>query len=174
MKRHSSNFLFAILLVLLVMLFAGCSSYNTPPDVRSVQECFQNNRDNIQIIVDFMVYTGYADIYIENTDGTMLVDASGTIQNGLIEKQIDDDMVVAAVSQLLENREYVGINKIGNTIEFQQWSGLLDIGCGIAYTVNGTDAPEIQFATKLIPISEDGWFYYIYDYNEWREQRTID
>ena len=121
-----------------------------------------------------MVYTGYADIYIENTDGTMLVDASGTMQNGLIEKQIDDDMVVAAVSQLLENREYVDINKIGNTIEFQQWSGLLDIGCGIAYTVNGTDAPEIQFATKLIPISEDGWFYYIYDYNEWREQRTID
>ncbi len=28
--------------------------------------------------------------------------------------------------------------------------------------------PEVQYATEFTPVSDDGWYYYVADYNEWR------
>ena len=39
---------------------------------------------------------------------------------------------------------------------------------GIAYSINKTDKPVIEFLTELEQLSENGWYYYKADYNEWR------
>ena len=91
-----------------------------------------------------------------------------TMQADLRELPIEDREVTAAVQRLQDS--YQNIRKNGNTIVLNQWAGLADIGCGIAYSINGTDAPKVQFMTVLVPLSEDGWYYYVDDYNEWRNE----
>ena len=68
-------------------------------------------------------------------------------------------------------RGYKGIGRDGNTIYFVRWTRLMDFGAGIAYSVNGKDEPELDFVTKLEPLSEDGWYFYEEDYNEWRVRK---
>lgn len=157
-----SNWCFLLTLVL-GMILTGCSS--KPPSVESVEEHFQNNYDDIQIVVEFMSNSGYNSIYIKGIDGMMLAD--------LEDVPITDESVFDAVKRLLGtpltgNRQYYYVSKSSNTIEFYQWKGTAEIGCGIAYTINGTDIPDVQYATELVQLSEPGWYYYVDDYNAWR------
>ena len=46
--------------------------------------------------------------------------------------------------------------------------GLQDIGCGIACSINALEMPEIEYMTELVPLSTEGWYYYVDDYNKWR------
>ena len=151
-----------LLLVMISHLFTGCFNYDVPPDINSVQQRFQNYDDSIQMIVDYMICTGYENIYISDTNGTMFAD--------LEERPIDEEAVIMAINQLLGKDVYLRITKRGNSIWFSHWEGVRDVGCGIAYTINGVDFPEVSFATEMIPLQEKGWFYYMYDYNAWRIQ----
>lgn len=152
-------------MVMILSLLTGCFGCNIPPDISEVQQRFQNNREAIQTIVEYMIDTGYEDIYV--------LDSSGAILVGPKEMKIDNEAVCAAIKQLLENGEYIDVDKEGNTIYFEQWRGIRDIGCGIAYSINGVDTPEVQFMTELAPLSEGGWFYYVADYNSWRNGKRI-
>ena len=152
--------------IIIIMAFCisfTCCDNNTPPDVDSVQEHFLNNYSDIQVIVEYMVSSPYENVYI--------MDANGTMQADLTWMEIADEEVMAAVNNLLKNGEYIQIIKIGNTISLLQWCGTRDIECGIAYSINRTDAPDVQFMTTVVPITEDGWYYYIADYNKWRNTR---
>ena len=149
--------------MVILQLIPGCV-YETPPDAISVQQIFLNNEDNIQVVVEYLTSIGYENVYITGASDSMLADLSDIA--------IDDPAVCSAVNQLLDEGEYVDIKKRGNTIAFEQWNGLHDIGCGVAYSINGTDLPEILFLVELTPISKDSWFYYTYDYNAWRNQKN--
>ncbi len=152
----------AILAVVLAFLCAGCRS--TPPTVEAVEERFNENYDDILTVVSFMINSGHEDIQIRDYSGTMYVDFEWI--------DITDASVNSAVERLLGSNLYRYIFKSGNTIQFIQWTGLQDIGCGITYTINGIDLPEIQHMTEIVPLSQDGWYYYVDDYNEWRLQQT--
>ena len=86
------------------------------------------------------------------------------------EIEISDESVIAALKHLRENG-YTGINKYRNTIEFRVWEGIRDVSCGIAYLIED-DKIEIQYVTETEPLPEDGWFYYVTDYEEARIRRT--
>ena len=137
----------AILAVVLAFLCAGCRS--TPPTVEAVEERFNENYDDILTIVSFMINSGHTDIQIRDCSGTMYVDFEWI--------DITDASVNSAVERLLGANLYRYIFKNGNTIEFVQWTGQQDIGCGIAYTINGIDLPDIQYTTEIIPLAKDGW-----------------
>ena len=66
--------LFSITLVLIVLLFVVIfgfaiidASCNQAPDVTDVQSQFLDNYDSIEIVVDYMVNSGYEKIYIKDT-----------------------------------------------------------------------------------------------------------
>lgn len=88
----------------------------------------------------------------------------------LEEIKIRDESVIAAIKRLRE-KGYTGINKYENTIEFRLWEGIRDLSCGIAYLIEG-DEIAIQYVTETEPLPEDGWFYYVTDYEEARIRRT--
>ena len=159
MKRRISC---ALLACLLAFLCLGCSS--TPPDVELVDKRFNENYDDILTVVSFLVNSGHKVIHIKDCSGTMFVEFEWI--------EITDASVNSAINRLLGSGHYRAIYKIGNTIQFPQWIGLQDIGCGIAYTINGKDIPDIQFVTELVPLARDGWYYYVDDYNKWRLQQT--
>lgn len=151
---------FILLIVLVLFLIIGHTVVNTPPDINFTQNCFAENRSNIQLVVDYMLKQEYENVYVLDSHGKILAD--------LEEKKIDDPVVCSAIHHLITSNIFVDINKFGNTIEFQLWQGTKDMGCGIAYSIDGVSAPDVQFMTECQPLSEEAWFYYIYDYNRWR------
>ena len=144
-----------IISVLLIICFSN------PPNVSSIERCFESNYNDIQIVVKFMENSNYASISIKENDGTMRAD--------LTTVTIEDKGVRDAVERLLgPYGDYHNIYKYRNTITISQWKGLTDIGCGIAYSINETDTPYVEFATVLKPLNRAGWYYYVDDYNAWR------
>ena len=129
-----------------------------------MQQQFREHYADIQAITEFMTDAGYENIYLDDSSGTVLADLNRI--------QITDQKVVDAAARLLDSGRYSEISKRGNTFSFTQWIGLRDIRCGIAYTIHGSDLPEVEFTTQLVPMDQDGWFYYVADYNKWRANRS--
>ena len=151
-----------ILVLLLCFSLSGCGN-NIPPKREAVESHFWDNWSEIQTVVDYMVDSGYEDFYI--------MDASGEATADLEKITITDESVLDAISALISDGNYYSISKSGNTIHFVQWWGIKDINCGVAYSINHTDPPEVQFCTTLDPLIEPGWYYYVADYNKWRSSR---
>lgn len=141
----------------------GCIS--EPPSLESVEEHFQKNREDIQIVVDFLVGRECPHIYIDEADGTMREDLETV--------EIEDEGVNKAIKRLLGRsilgeQQYKNISRERNTILLDQWHGSMDIGAGIGLSVNGEDLPYPYYCTEIVSMSEPGWYYYVEDYNAWR------
>ena len=77
------------------------------------------------------------------------------------------DNAAEAAERLIDaGYETIGIEK--NTLYFQKYA-TLDCGKGIMYSIDG-GAPYMQFLTYQEALSEQDWYYYEDDYNEWRER----
>ena len=151
-----------ILLVLAVALsISGCFAPNPQPTVNDVQSSLDRDMEYLSIIVLFMCSTQYENIYIIDNNGMMLAEMPGDLEN----VKIEDNNVVDAIEYLLWNQKYREICKLGNTIYFMQWSSVHERDCGIAYSINGVDQPEIPYMTECVPLSQENWFYCFADYN---------
>ena len=151
-------------LVIFLLSFSGCSIME-PPNIVKVERDFQKYYDNIQIVVDFMISSEYETIIIDSEGRTGLADTDGYHIESV--ELVLDTKTEEAVKRLLSGG-YERIDKVRDTIQLQQWHWLNDVGCGVAYTINGQDLQEIQYVTELIPMKKAGWYYYVDDYNQWR------
>lgn len=147
------------LLVLAISLFTACAEVEMP-DYDAVQKHFEQNKANIYLITDYLVSSGYENVYIDTIDGYMLADLNRIL--------IGDDDVLFAVRQILTSADYLHIHKQGNTVSLLLWRNDKDVGCGIAYSINNITEPDIEFMTQMDPLTADGWYYYVSDYNKWR------
>ena len=174
MRHLVKSILAAVWICSILLAFSGCAAIkkmNTPPSVQEVEQRFENNRDDIVTVVDFLVKSEHEFIMIWDADGTMEVDLDpSTLELDWI--AIDDEDVCTAVDDLLDSGAYKRIIKDGNTINLPQWYSSQQKGCGIAYSINGIDLPEVDHVSEYIPLDEEGWYYYTYDYNEWRVEQT--
>lgn len=150
---------FVVALVLLAVLI-GCKNQNSPPTLAEVEAQYEAYSADIRCVAEFLSVSDYEDIFISDASGTMLAD--------LERLHIEDKAVVDAVRRLLDKGGYRHISKRGNTISMLQWTGLRDIGCGIACSIQKADTPEVEFVTELIPMHAGGWYYYVSDYETWR------
>lgn len=156
MKKRIS-IVFSVIIISVLM----AAWLSNPPSVASVESRFEDNYNDIQVVVEFMANSSCSSIIIKGNDGTMRAD--------LATVTIDNISVCDAVERLLgPNGAYHSISKRGSTVTIRQWRGLTDIGCGIAYSINETSTPSVEYATELEPLSRAGWYYYVDDYNEWR------
>lgn len=154
---------FSLLFVLLAFLLFGCSVINPMPTAEEAQETFNENYVYIQTVVSYMVSGSYESILIDDTSGTMYADFA--------DRHIEDRSVVDALTVLFNSAGYLNIYMNGNTIYFMQWSSVHERDCGVAYSINGIDRPDIQFITECIPLQESGWYYCVEDYNLWRAKQ---
>ena len=153
---------------LFVVFFSACSTME-PPDITVVEDVFQECYDDIQIVVDYLMDSEYESISIDADSRSGLKDTDGYHIESV--ELVLDSKTEEAVQRLLCG-EYEHIDKIGNTIEIVQWNWLNDVSCGVAFTINAQDLPEIQYVTELTPMKEDGWYYYVADFNQWRLEHT--
>ena len=156
-----------ILITALVLGVIGMVLYElTPPDKEKAEKYFQRDKKEIILITEYLNESDYPEIYINESDlekGTMFI---GTTD--IRDVTIEDEKVKKAINWLFKRRGYKIIDKTDNTISFTRWTRLMDFGAGIAYSINEKDEPVLQYLTKLEALSEDGWYYYEEDYNEWR------
>lgn len=131
-----------------------------PPNIVSAERFYEKNKADIQIVTDFLIAEGYEWISIWEADGMMKADFQ--------EMEIPNAEVAKAIKQLFSARSDMRIYKHENTIQLRFWWHPQEIGSYIAYSINRTDLPDIQFATEITPMSADGWYYAISDYNLWR------
>lgn len=163
MRMKRVIIVFIVVASLAVFLYLIDTASNTPPTVGAVNTLFVKERDAIDAVVNQMAHMGFCDIYIPRNDGQMLADLSML--------EIQEETFLLAIDRLLGSGSYLQMGKEGNTVWLLQWTGVRDIGCGIAYSIDGITPPYIEYCTELIPISADGWYYYVSDYNLWRSSR---
>lgn len=161
MKKPIKWVALVLFLMTLVSILPACAGSDSLLDMGRAQQTLQDNRNDINTVTEFLSELDYCNVYVRDDGEHMQAD--------LVDIYIDNAKVSEATKRLLET--YVSINKIGNTIYLLQAKGP-DIGYGIAYSINGTDTPEVQFMTELTPLTEDGWFFYVSDYNTWRSNNT--
>ena len=136
------------------------------PDQDAMEKIFKRDNSDIVLITDFLLDADYPLISIRGSDfkGGMMFTGANTRN-----VKIEDDAVVKALNRLFQKQGYREIGKNDNTIYFQKWA-MFEENRGIAYSVHKEDKPAIEFLTELERLSENGWYYYKADYNEWRNR----
>ena len=141
------------------------------PDKDEVKKYFDRDKKEFVIIMEYLSKAPGSSIYIDEPGEYMRISYSNEKFVGFENEKIEDKAVIKAINWLFKRRGYKKINKEGYTIDFQRWSGVIDVTIGIAYSISEKDEPVLQYLTKLEPLSEDGWYYYEEDYNEWRVRK---
>ncbi len=156
-----TNCIGLLCMMLIVMLFAtSCAARQEPPNILTIEDRFQHSKEDILLVTEYLAHCGYENFYIRADGKTALAD--------LTDIAITDTDVMSAVEHL-EKEGFYSFDKHGNTVEFLMWKGfIVDIGCGILYSINGRDEPAAPYMTKIEPLSERGWYYYVSDFNQWR------
>lgn len=152
-----------VLAALILCGLCGCKVFdNEIPTVSEIQDIFDRDKVALLLIKDYLINSGYSEFYI--------YDDCKTARIGLNQKiQLEDEAIISALQQL-RNSGYKSIDKDGNTIAFWVWSKFNDTGCGIAYSIDGKQI-SIEYLTESVPLSEDGWYYFVDDFNEWRSRQ---
>ncbi|MCC8013867.1 MAG: hypothetical protein LIO87_01620 [Eubacterium sp.] len=135
---------------------------------------YNKNYETISEIKDYLENQPYDTVNIDSGDYVFSSEDYGCwyvsdgqsedLETGTVE--INDDEFVKKLNNVFKHRKYKIIVKSNNTVYFQLWS-TRDIGKGIAYSADGSDL-EIDFLTNSEPLSEENWYYYEADFNEWK------
>ena len=164
MKKLYKQFVLHILTVAILVSVCGCETID-PPDITNVEERFMACYDDTMLIVEYLISMEYDVAEIDNT----YILGKISVMDGMRCKNVKvDPSIKDAVNRLM--KEYKYISKSENTIIFCQWNRFNDASCGIAYTINGVDEPEIQYLVELTPLEQVNWYYYVTDFNLWRLQ----
>ena len=157
-------------------------SYTRSPSLRNMERDFNRNREHIMVIVDYLLELGYEVIIFSARDfsndpifadsrhrGIMLVGTDNSVRT----MRVEDEGVWEALATLSESG-YSSISKRAGAISFQRWTRLFDAGWGAVYSVNGLTPGEdsLMFLIEIVPLSEEGWYFYSEDFNRWRARNN--
>ena len=151
------------IIVIIVIVVAVFMRIISPLSQKEIKKDFVKNYNYIIIVTNYFINSEYDDIYINKTMGIgiMFTSTYGDVY-------IDDTEVAKAIG-ILKLKGYSAIGKEGSTIYFQRSTRLMDFGNGVAYSIDGSE-PQLQFLTKLEPLSKPNWYYYEEDFNEWKKR----
>lgn len=152
---------------LVVFFFLIFGPFPPPPDLEQMEVNFQENKEQIFIVRDYLVGLDYEIVSIDwfNFGGTMFAG----LEHGRI--SIDNKVVTDAIYHLHQNGYYV-IGKGGDGIRFLNWR-TRNHGRGIVYSMHGntpTESDGLTFLTRIEPLSEEGWYYFVVDFHVWRSR----
>ncbi len=133
-------------------------------DVEKAQKYFYRDQEDILLLTEYFVRSGYEDVSISDSSGTMFTGLE-TMDVPITEEALN------AVKRL-RHKGYGTITRHGNTISFVMQTAFTDGGKGVAYSIDGEYEPTLPYLTKPEPLEEDGWYYYEENYNEYRNRNS--
>lgn len=166
MNKHISPVLLCIVALLLTLFFSSCKQ-KSQPSLDEIYREFQENQGDFQQIANYFSSVKYESIFIDSDDEFFWADFH--------EYPFDemDAKVYNAINYLFKEKGYLGISKsnIQLGVEFRMWTDNRSIDCGVIYAVHNDTEPQPEFVVELVPLPEEGWYYYVSDYNKWRSQQ---
>ena len=169
MKREKKDTIRFVIVIVIISIAAtiglACIAIFAlkPPDKGAMEKHFKKDRADIALVTDYFISSGHSEISISKLNykkGFLFTSANRNVK-------IEDEAVVNAIERLYKKRGYKTIGRDNNTIFFEKWA-FLEKNRGVAFSINGEDKPAVEFLTELMPLSEDGWYYYESDYEEYR------
>ena len=134
------------------------------PSKEAMEKNFAKNKTEILLVTDYIDSLEYDSVRITNDT---VVSAWGHKSGvGSEDIEIDDEKIIGLFTQLFQKGGYKIISAKKDFVEFQKWA-TRDKDCGIVYSFSG-EKPNIEFLTELSPLSEQGWYYYVSDFDEYR------
>lgn len=167
MNKYIPPTLLCIIVLVMTLLFVGCGQ-ESPPNIDEIYQDFQENQDDFQLIADYFASVKHQSIFINYDDDYYWADFR---QYPFDEMDIE---IYNTITYFFKEKGYLGISK-NNTqlgVEFRMWTDYRSIDCGVVYAIRDDVEPQPEFAVELVPLQEEGWYYYVSDYNEWRSQHA--
>lgn len=169
MKKRTKDNIGCIIAIVSVAIVIGviwiAVSTLKPPDKDEMEKYLQQDKDDLVLITEYFINSDYSEISINESDFKKGIMFTGISTR---EVNIENETAMKAINRIFK-RGYHLILKNGNTISFEKWC-FGEEHHGLAYSINSEDEPVLQFLTELDQLSENGWYYYEEDYNEWRNQ----
>ena len=154
---------------MLIIRFVFTGSFLGPPGAMYMERSLQRNRGSLDIVVEYLMNSGFVMANIRSdtasNEGSITMFADGR------SNVISDEDTVTAIRSLFR-RGYRGIFMNESVIKFQRWSNVSAIR-GIAFSIN-RDVPDesaFDFLIDLVPLSENDWFFWVENFNEWRRNQ---
>ena len=148
----------------LIALLYSCFTVNTPPSFRYVSNCFERDKEDLILVAEHLLRSESTTFFVVD-----YIDENWEIALAELERvEIWDDSLLNAL-QGLKEKGYKYISMNDNSVEFNLWSGIRDISCGIVFAAQGTKI-SVSHVTEIKNIEQSGWYYYIADYNKWRTE----
>ena len=134
------------------------------PSISQLRRCLNSNQDEFELIVDYFRNSEFERIVFRSTGRVFIDFETDTLT-------ITDENVERAIENTFR-RGYslIDMNEYG--VSFLRWS-VRNHGRGIVFSFTGetpTESSLLQFLTTIEPLSIDGWYFYIEDFNEWRRR----
>ena len=151
-----------VFLLALPIILLSCGM--SPPSAKDMESFVNENWNDISLVNEYLLGLGDRNAIISDDDGSILI--------ALVDQSIEDDAVRGAIRALWKSG-CIGITKYNedNAITYTIWKRTFDeADCGIVYAIDHTLRPEVQFQTELVPLSGEGWYYYLAEYNKWRSE----
>jgi len=161
----------AFIIIIFIALIVMSRFFSTPGrSMRNAEKDLQRNNELFDIVKDYISGSEYDYIYISSNMrlGVMSAGEQGRVL-------INTEEVADAI-MTLRKRGFHSIVKSNSCIKFHRQAFLREISYGIVYSIDGhiPDESAFTFLTKIEPLSEDGWYYYEEDYNEFRIRNRSD
>ena len=144
------------------------------PEHPEAEAFLQSNQELIYIVKDYLLNSGFDTVSISwpNTAGGVPLDTDEILMlpmSGHGHIPVEDEAVIEALHHLFQYTRR--ISKHGNSINFLTWSAR-NHGRGIAYSIDGSipDRSGLTFLTHIEPLSVEGWYFYVEDFNEYRHR----
>ncbi len=159
--------LWFMILLLFAIVCSGCSfsNYKSTFEFEAAESFFEEHETDLQILADYLKNQEYKTIYINKSNGTALADLESI--------NIEDESVIFSIEHIMQDGcKSISKNTDRNCVQFILWSRNRDeADGGLLFSLNGREAPKAQFQTEQMLINQDGWYYYLAEYNKWRINR---
>lgn len=160
-----------VIIILSIIIYVGLFIFTwCPPKISkaTMEKELIKNKEAIISVINYLTDIPYENTVInivENTEIDLIV----YNDNGVTHLTIEDKTVADNIYFLFKKCKYKALTKDGGAISFLRWSDL-DNGTGIVYSIDGhiPNESSFDFLTKLEPLSEENWYYYEEDFNEWK------
>ena len=186
MNRYIKILIAVLCIPLSVCAFSGCGLFGKrPPGEDKMKAVFDENEAAFRASAKYLLsfedkFSNLENVYITKPDeitvytrrpGTVYLDKQTVKPEGDDAEHISALFKASCKSIGMSGSANINSNS-PNSIYYRMWTATAkDIDCGIAISKDEGGTPKTEFMTELSPISDDGWYYYVSDYEEWREAR---
>ncbi len=157
------------LLCLMMIVMTGSCGVQEPPTAEDIDSFVIEHWEEINMVNKHLMAIESDFASIDDQNGPVVA-LSGSYYYDREELMIADD----ALSEALHTLWRSGVSEVykdikDNCIQYLLWNRERgQAWCGFVYAIDTKKPAKVPYQTEMKPLSEEGWYYYLCEYEEWR------